>query len=242
MTEDITYTLNALLSECNFNGSDASTKVLTPVSAGTADEEQIVAAMMEEDSGLRSETIVHVLELHKRVLKRLLLSGYRVNTGVFYGSAAFRGPIENSAWDSSRNRIIFNLTASSELRTAAKSTTVNIVAEKGATAYIGGVQDLQTKLTSGTVGAGNFVSITGSKIKVAGTDERNGVTLTDEAGATVAVPTESLVINERSHVVFQLPASLPEGVYTLTITTQYRNGAQNYLKTPRVIETSIVVE
>ncbi len=238
---DIIYVLSALLSDCNLSGSDTAAKVLTPISLGTADEDRIIAEMKEEDSGLRTETIIHVLELHKRVVKRLLLSGYRVNTGIFYGSASFKGTIENSTWDSSRNRIVFNLTASSELRTAAKSTTVNIVAEKGASAYIGGVQDVQTQ-SSETVGVGDHVSITGRKIKIVGDDDSIGISLVDESGTSYSVPSESIVVNDPSNVIFLMPESVSTGTYTLTLKTQYSNGDQYYLKSPRVIETSIVVE
>ncbi len=239
---EISYVLNALLSDCILTGSDTNAKVLTPISLGTADEDRIIAEMKEEDSGLRTETIIHVLELNKRVLKRLLLSGYRVNTGIFYGAASLKGTIENSTWDSSRNRIVFNLTASSELRTAAKSTTVNIVAEKGSSAYIGGVQDVQTQSTSGTIGAGDHVSITGRKIKIAGNDESVGISLVDESGTSYSVPSESIVVNDPSNVIFLMPTSVTDGTYTLTLKTQYSCGDQYFLKSPRVIETSIVVE
>ncbi len=242
MDTEIEYTLNAMLSECNNALNGATSKILTPVSCGVADEERIIAAMKEEDSGLRTETIVHVLELHKRVLKRLLLSGYRVNTGIFYGSAAFRGAIEGSAWDSERNRIVFNLTASNELRTAARSTAVNIVAEKGAAAYISGVQDVLTKVATGTVGAGHHVSVAGHKIKIAGDSASNGIALTNEKGETIAVPSANVTINYPSNIVFLLPATVPEGIYTLSITTQYTNGSRYYLKAPRTVETTIVVE
>ncbi len=243
MTEDEEiHALSGFLTDCNLTASGTTAKVLTPVYAGTADQDRIIAEMKTEDSGLRTETITHVVDLYNRVVRRLLLAGYKVNTGLFYGSASFRGTIENSAWDSSRNRVAINLEPSVALRSAAMSIPVSIVAEKGSTAYIAGVQDVQTKTSSGSVSRGHHVLLTGRKIKIDGDAAGNGITLTNEQGESVSVPSESLIVNSPSEVIFALPESLPVGLYTLSLQTQYKNGGKSLLKVPHTLQTTIIVE
>lgn len=98
MATEIKYQINGQLMDNTVTKDNTEDVILVPVSIGAADEERIISEMMAEDSGLRRETILHVHELEKRVVKRLLMSGYSVNAGLYYASTSFRGVIENSAW------------------------------------------------------------------------------------------------------------------------------------------------
>ncbi|MDE5710113.1 MAG: hypothetical protein K2I27_03020 [Bacteroides sp.] len=91
MAEEIIYQFNGQLADNTVTVDDKEDKILVPVSNGNADTARIIAEMKAEDSGLREETIQHVVALYKRVITRLLLSGVSVNDGLYYAQASFRG-------------------------------------------------------------------------------------------------------------------------------------------------------
>lgn len=131
MAENIKYQINGQLADNTVTVDNKEDMILVPVSIGSANEARIIAEMKAEDSGLREETIKHVFELEKRVIKRLLMSGYNVNTGLYYASVSFRGVIENSQWNPAKNSIVVNFNVGADLRQAIKNTTVGIIGEKG---------------------------------------------------------------------------------------------------------------
>ena len=96
MANEIKYQINGQLADNTVTVDNKEDMILVPVSIGSADENRIIAELKAEDSGLREETIRHVFDLQKRVIKRMLMTGMSVNTGLYYASVAFRGVIENS--------------------------------------------------------------------------------------------------------------------------------------------------
>lgn len=241
MAEEIHYQINGQLADNTVTVDNKEDMILVPVSIGTADEARIIAEMKAEDSGLREETILHVHELEKRVVKRLLMSGYGVNAGLYYASTGFRGVIEGSSWNASKNSIVVNFQMGADLREAIKKTTVNIIGEKGSAMYIGGVADASTRLTDASATAGRAFTLTGSKIKVAGTDASVGITLTSESGSVTKIAEDLFVVNDPSKVTFIIPAELSNGTYTLKLTTQFGGNTKQLLKSPRSVEKTIYI-
>lgn len=94
MANEIKYQINGQLADNTVTVDNKEDMILVPVSIGNADENRIIAELKAEDSGLREETIRHVFDLQKRVIKRLLMTGVSVNTGLYYASVSFRGVIE----------------------------------------------------------------------------------------------------------------------------------------------------
>lgn len=241
MAEEITYLFNGQLADNTVTVDDKEDKILVPVSNGNADQARIIAEMKAEDSGLREETIQHVFALRNRVVTRLLLSGVSINDGLCYASASFRGVIENSRWNPEKNSIVVNFQMGAELREAIKKTQVNIIGEKAAAMYIGGVTDAATRATDASATAGRAFTLTGSKIKVAGTDASTGITLTSESGTVTKVTQDLFVKNNPSEVIFIIPPTLENGTYTLKLTTQFSGSSTTLLKTPRSVEKTIYI-
>lgn len=241
MAEEIKYQINGQLADNTVTTDNKEDMILVPVSIGNADEERIIAEMMAEDSGLRRETILHVHALEKRVVKRLLMSGYSVNNGLYYASTSFRGVIESNKWDAAKNSIVVNFNMGADLREAVKNTTVNIIGEKGAAMYIGGVTDASTRATDASATAGRAFTLKGSKLKVAGTDESVGITLTSADGTVTRITEDLMVKNNPSEVIFIIPATLADGTYQLKLTTQCSSNSKQLLKTPRSVEKTIYI-
>lgn len=241
MAEEIIYQFNGQLADNTVTVDDKEDKILVPVSNGNADTARIIAEMKAEDSGLREETIQHVVALYKRVITRLLLSGVSVNDGLYYAQASFRGIIENSQWNPAKNSITVNFQMGADLREAIKKTRVNIIGEKGSAMYIGGVTDASTRATDASATAGRAFTLTGSKIKVVGTDASVGITLTSEGGTVTRITEDLFVINDPSKVTFIIPADLANGTYTLKLTTQFSGNSSAPRKTPRSVEKIIYI-
>lgn len=241
MSDEIKYLINGQLADNVITTDNKEDMILIPVSIGTADEARILAEMKAEDSGLREETILHVHELEKRVVKRLLMSGYNVNAGLYYASTSFRGVIENTQWNPEKNTITVNFQMGADLREAIRKTQVNILGEKGAAMYIGGVTDVATRATDASATAGRAFSITGGKIKVAGTDPSVGITLTAASGTVTKITQDLMVDNDPSKLTFIIPAELADGTYTLKVTTQFGGNSKHVLKAPRTVEKIIYI-
>lgn len=238
-TTDIKYTLNAQLADNTVTTDNKDDKILTLVSAGTADKQRLISEIMEINPGLERETVEAVINLEQRVLKKLILTGYRVNTGLFSAVAQFTGTVENNAFDPERNSVYVSLTQGKELREAIQATTVNIVGEKGSAMYVAGGTDTATRAPGFTATAGRNYTLTGQRIKIAGTDPSVGITLTDAEGEVTRITDDMIALNEPSRLIFLIPAGLADGAYTLTVTTQY--SSRELLKTPRSVSKTLYI-
>lgn len=215
-------------------------KILLLESSGKVGLEQIYNEMKEEDTGLRMETIVHVVTLFLRVVMRLILNGYSVNTGIFRAVAQFVGIIEKGQWNTDTNSVYVSFTQEKLLRESIAKTKVEILGTKANVMYILEVEDRKTGLKDGTATPGRNFFVRGSHLKVVGSDPAVGVTLTDSEGNVTKLVDDEVSINKPSELTLLLPAGLKDDTYTLTVCTQYSQSAQ-LLKEPRSVSTTIVV-
>ena len=241
MANEIKYQINGQLADNTVTVDNKEDMILVPVSIGSADENRIIAELKAEDSGLREETIRHVFDLQKRVIKRLLMTGMSVNTGLYYASVSFRGVVENSTWNPAKNSIVVNFNVGADLREAIKQTTVGIIGEKGSAMYIGSVQDAATRAQDASATAGRAFTLTGGKLKVAGDNPAVGITLTDSKGTETKVTEDLWVTNDPSKLTFIIPAGLANGTYELKVTTQFSGNSKELLKTSRSVVKTIYI-
>lgn len=233
--------LKGWLADNSVTTDNLEDKILVLESAGSATLPDILSEMQLEDTGLRPETIAHVVSLYHRVVARLLLNGYNVNTGLFHGVAQFTGVVEGSVWNPKTNSIYISLIQDKELRQAAATTSVKILGAKGDTAYILGSEDTATRATDGTATAGRNYRLQGRQIKVWGTDPAVGITLTDSKSVVTKIPTDMIAVNNPSEVILLLPADLADGSYELRLTTQYSGSGSKTLKEPRTLTRTITI-
>ena len=85
--------------------ADPNDKILVLESTGKADINKVYEEMLNEDTGLRIETIVHVTTLYERICARLLMNGWQLNTGLFYAVPRFTGVVESGKWNPEKNSI-----------------------------------------------------------------------------------------------------------------------------------------
>lgn len=233
-------TLKGWLADNTVTTDDKTDKILLLESAGNIGLEQIYKEMKEEDTGLKMETIVHVVTLFLRIVMRLILNGYSVNTGLFRAVVQFVGTVKKGVWNPEENSIYVSFNQEKQLRESIAKTKVEILGTKANVMYILEVEDRKTGLKDGTATPGRNFFVRGSHLKVVGSDPAVGVTLTDSAGNVTKLVNDEVSINKPSELTLLLPAGLKDETYTLTVCTQYSQSAQ-LLKEPRSVSTTIVV-
>lgn len=214
-------------------------KILLLKSAGNVGLEKIYEQMIAEDTGLRIETITHVVKLFLRVVARLILNGYNVNTGLFRAFAQAKGLIEGGKWEPAKNYVYVTFIQDKTIREGISQTEVEVLGTRPDVMYILEVEDRKTRLKDGTVTPGHNIFVRGALLKVEGTSEACGVSLTDEKGAVIKLDPDDIVTNMPSELTLLLPVDLADGDYTLTITTQHTSG--KLLKEPRSVSFIITV-
>lgn len=219
--------------------ADKTDKILLLESAGKVDFEDIIDEMLKEDTGLRPETLRHAVQLYNRIVTDFILNGYQVNTGLFYAVAKLTGILESGVWDKSRNSIYVSFQQGKELREAIAETSISILGEKAGIMYILETEDVKTKLKDGSATAGRNFFVRGASLKVVGEDPSVGVKLINADGEETVLEEDMIVKNMPSELTLLMPSELAAGEYTLTITTQYSHGSQQFLKTPRSVTVQI---
>ena len=107
-------------------------------SSGNLSLKDILDEMHKEDTGLRPETIEHVVKLYNRVVSDLILSGYSVNTGLYHAVAQLRGVIDGGKWNPEKNSVYVSFTQDKELREAIAQTSISILGERQSVMYVAG--------------------------------------------------------------------------------------------------------
>lgn len=233
-------TLKAWITDNSITIDNKEDKILIPETVGSVSLSGIYKEMKTEDTGLREETIRHVTDLFQRVVTRLVLSGYNVNTGLFYAAPKITGIIEQGKWNPEKNAIYVSITQGKQLREAIAKTHVQILGEKANRMYIAGSEDTSTRAEDGTCTPGRNLVLTGHMLKIAGNNSSVGVTLINSQGAETKLPEDMIVVNNPSQLIVLLPTNLEAGKYELKVTTQH-SGGKNLLKEPRSVSKVITV-
>lgn len=128
-------------------------------SSGNLSLKDILDEMHKEDTGLRPETIEHVVKLYNRVVSDLILSGYSVNTGLYHAVAQLRGVIDGGKWNPEKNSVYVSFTQDKELREAIAQTSISILGERQSVMYVAG-------FSPATATAGRPFTVNGRMLKL----------------------------------------------------------------------------
>lgn len=215
-----------------------------------ADLAREVAAM-----STRQEDEDEIKRIGNLLMKRMvwyLSSGYSLSTALGYFRPTVSGvllePELVSAPDRDRLKLNISYSMSQEMRQALDEAELDVEIQKatsGPQLYsVVSAQDAlhpdaATRGQGVPVSAGEACIIKGKNLKVGGTDEKIGVTLTRQDGSskeTFFFPISRLYPNTPTQVGFVMPASAPEGsVWSVTLCTQIGNTGSQLLKAPRTV-------
>ena len=190
--------------------ADPNDKILVLESTGKADSNKIYEEMLNEDTGLRIETIVHVTTLYERICARLLMNGWQLNTGLFYAVPRLLGLAEDGKWNPESNSIYVAFSQDKVMREEIALTTISILGTKADVMYITGTEDRKTGLKDGTMTPGRNFFVRGANLKVLGEDESVGVTLTNTTTKAVVKLDEDMITkNNPSELTLLIPPTSP---------------------------------
>lgn len=214
---------------------DPNDKILILDAAGNVNNNMIYDEMRGEDTGLRRETLVHVVTLYERIVARFLMNGYNVNTGLFYAVPRLTGIVEGGRWDPEKNKIYVVFNQDKVLRQEIANTQVEIMGEKSDVMYILETEDRKTGLRDGSMTPGRNLVVRGAYLRVTGDDPAVGITFRNQETSTVThLDADMFATNNPSELILLIPSDLADGEYELTVTTQYLKG-KGLLKTPRSV-------
>ncbi len=222
--------------------ADPKDRILVLESAGNAGPDAIYKEMREEDTGLRQETLVHVVTLYERIVARFLMNGFSVNTGLFHAIPRFTGIIEKGLWNPEKNGIYVSFIQDKVIREEITKTEIVIEGEKADVMYITGVEDRSNGMTDGSMTPGRNFAVFGAYLRVVGDDPAVGITFRNmTTDAVVTLGNDMFSTNDPGKLIFIVPAGLADGEYELTITNQYMKGKNALRKSPRSVSTTVFI-
>ena len=178
----------------------------------------------------------HAVELFHREAAYLLSNGFSVNAGLYNAAARIKGVFKSptETFNSARHSIDVNFNQGELVRKEMDDVDVDVRGLASTDVYIAQVSDVKTHSINDTITPTYNVRITGSKLKIAGNDDRNGVYFVDEDNpdTRTPVPKDDIVNNFPSELLVRCPASL-NGRYRLEVVTQYSLNSKHFLKEPR---------
>ncbi|MEA4936685.1 hypothetical protein SDC9_104816 [bioreactor metagenome] len=208
-------------------------RVLTKVSMN---EDDLIKIAQERRTDLNATSLKSTMEILKEIAKEQIANGVSVAFGLGYFNLGVNGVFygDDLTWKPDQHNLAVRVTPTAELREAVNSATVTV---RGA-APVGVAISTLTDVTSGQFNSrltpGGGVNIEGTRLRIAGENSTNGLSLINQATQeSIRIPMTSVLHNEPSQLTFIVPANLPAGDYKLQLTTQFSTTKQ-LLNEPRI--------
>lgn len=177
----------------------------------------------------------HNVSLWLKEMAYLLCDGFSINTGWFTVAPKIKGTFNSIAegFDENKHAINFDMRQGQLLKKELKNAEIEITGYADVGAVITQVKDVKSESINDIITPNHSLRISGSKIKIAGENENNGVFfINDQTGERIKVEPSEIATNNPSELLVIVP-NLAEGMYKLEIVTQYINGGNHLLREPR---------
>jgi hypothetical protein len=103
----------------------------------------------------------------------------------------------------------------------------------GESLSISWLEDLLSGTANEKLSKGGAVKLTGTRMKIDGTDPTVGLKLINvETQDVTSIPLNTIPVNKASEIIFTVPATLVAGTYQVRLVTQF-SGSKTPLKSPR---------
>lgn len=213
------------------------------VTSKSLNEDDLIRIAVQRRTDLSPTSLKSTIELLKEIARENIANGASVAFGLGYFSVGVNGVFlgDDPRWEPDVHSLVVKVIPSAELRNSVKSSIVNIRGNANIGTAINKVTDVTTDEINSVLTPGGAVNLIGSRIRVIGEHESNGIFLVNQAtNEVVAIPKTSIATNDPSKVTFVMPANIPTGDYILQITTQYSN-TSTLLKEPRTYSFNYVL-
>lgn len=164
-----------------------------------------------------------------------MMDGFSVNTGYDIRSLTMEGNFDgpDDTYDATRHKLKINITPTETATDELENVIVNVVGVADVEPSIKRVVDMSNGNINTTLTRSKAFRIVGERLKVSGDDASCGVYLTNaDDGSTVQITGNEILRNEPSQLWVMVPDDLPDGQYTVSVTTQFCNSSYNR-KEPR---------
>ncbi|MHC6202838.1 DUF4469 domain-containing protein [Breznakiellaceae bacterium SP9] len=192
------------------------------------DEKEFTREISITMGGIAEGQVANMLNAMAKIVASATASGRSVQTPLFSTSISVSGPFQTADSDYVEGvnfthvNMRINTVIQKAVQTAPrrKHTGVNNMGP-----VIEQVIDKFDDSKNSSLHPGSLCRMTGARLKNAGDDANVGIYLIDAAGIETKVPAKDVDMNSPRAVSFIVPA-LPDGVYHLKVTTQYRRGRE----------------
>ena len=185
--------------------------------------EDIARALIAEGTEFKLETLVDILNRGDRIIRKKLLSGASVGTGVFYAYPNVSGKwyTRDDPFDETVHKTGINFQLSGALREDLKTVGIEILGIAETEPSVSMLTDLWTKEINSTVTPGEDIQVKGRNLRIEGDKEGTGIRFVRTNDNTVnEADMRRLTVNNPSLLQFRCPELTP-GDYWLEITTQF---------------------
>jgi hypothetical protein len=203
----------------------------------SVDQSFVIDHMMKLSPGINRTIAEATVKQFCEAIIDLVCNGYTVNTDICRFAPSFRGIIKSNAWDSTRNSIQVTITQGKRLREEINDTTVQIIGEKSPTMVINATEDGATHAEDNSATSGAPLHVYGRGLKVI----EGNITLTDKTGKVTTIPESQWANNTPKKLTFYIPQDLPDGEYTMTVTTKAGSDHGKLLKEPHIVTQVITI-
>lgn len=185
--------------------------------------------------GKNEDEVYTLLNAAESVKCDALSSGYIVSTPTALMQPCASGTVLKAdlskAPDRTKVKVYATLSMGPALRQSMEACQLEIFAQPAVVGPLlnGAVAATRTTADGATTRVplpGKNITLTGRNLKLAGTDPAVGVTFTsvETPSKKVFVPAEDVTINEPKRLIFVLPATVTDGLWRVSISTQYGSG------------------
>ncbi len=213
------------------NPNDFTARVISEKSLTIADVAQ--SAVTRGSANVSAQSMEHAVSLFLKEMAYRLCDGFSINTGYFTAQTTIKG-VFNSAtekFDAAKHNVLFDFQQGSLLRKELSNVEVNILGVADSSLFIAQVIDVKTGSVNDILTPNRNLKISGSKIKIVGENEANGVYFVNqETQERTKVDTTDIVTNNPSELIVVIP-DLTAGTYKVEVVTQF--SGTNVLKEPR---------
>jgi hypothetical protein len=213
--------------------NDFTARVISEKSLGIQDVAQ--SAVSRGGSNVSAEDMNHAVSLFLKEMTYCLCDGFSINTGYFTAQLAIKGVFNSASenFDREKHSISFDFHQGALLRKELSNVEVDILGISDASFAINQIIDVKTGSVNNLLTPNRNLKINGSKIKIVGQKDTNGVYfINQDTNERTAVDPSDFVTNNPSELIVVIPP-LTIGNYQLEVITQYCG--TNVLKEPRSI-------
>ncbi len=203
--------------------------------------EEILQLMNKEESVLNPGLSRLALSTFTKVMAGIVEEGGAINLPFFKMYPTITGTFDSpeTPFTQGEHQVQMSLNLSKELQEVLPNVKVQKEIFTPSLPIINKILDTSSGSKNGNISAGGAIKISGSRLKIKGSDSNNGVYFVAEDGSNQTKVTTALIQNRPSEIIVNVPNFNVGDKYTLKVVTQYSGSSM--LKNPRTGTSNIVL-